>query len=73
MDKKQENIRNSILRKIFFESKKWILKFEKNEICYVFQELLLYMLLEENWVEINIKHKKKFFGLKIDLKKGFYK
>jgi hypothetical protein len=49
------------------------LKFEKNEICYVFQELLLYMLLEENWVEINIKHKKKFFGLKIDLKKGFYK
>jgi hypothetical protein len=48
MDKKQENIRNSILRKIFFESKKWILKFEKNEICYVFQELLLYMLLEEN-------------------------
>jgi hypothetical protein len=49
MDKKQENIRNSILRKFFFfESKKWILKFEENEICYVFQELLLYIFLEEN-------------------------
>lgn len=47
------------------------MKFEKNEICYVFQKLLLYILLKENWVEININHKKIFFGLKMNLKKRF--